>query len=253
MAHMTEHHQWTVGNGPRVHRDINNNSNSHPQLNGQQRCCPPDDGSARGGRFHDSPADAQRNGEREKLLFVALPNCATPRQSDAIATIDVDPESARYGKIVSLLELPNSGDELHHYGWNACASCLGNPSCAARRSHLIFPALSSSRIYIVDATNPMELKLHKTIEPDVLFAMGLSYPHTVHCGPESVMISTIGDANYNNEGNFLLLDPATFEPKGKWSERGTKFGYDFWFQPRHNVNVNDWPPTKMSSLLFFTR
>lgn len=38
-------------------------------------------------------------------------------------------------------------------------------------------------------------------------------------------------------GNFLQLDPKTFEPKGKWpiDGEGTKFGYDFWFQPRHNV------------------
>ena len=83
--------------------------------------------------------------------------------------------------------------------------------------------------------------------------MGLSYPHTVHCAPDSIMISTVGDGNLQNQGvliiydftvsiipptgNFLLLDTKTFEPKGKWPIDGesTKFGYDFWFQLRHNV------------------
>lgn len=63
-------------------------------------------------------------------------------------------------QIVSLLELPDTGDELHHFGWNACASCLGNP-CASGRTHLVFPSLSSSRIYILDASEPKALKLEK--------------------------------------------------------------------------------------------
>lgn len=38
-------------------------------------------------------------------------------------------------------------------------------------------------------------------------------------------------------GGFVLLDGETFEVKGNW-EKGSKvpeFGYDFWYQPRHNV------------------
>lgn len=26
--------------------------------------------------------------------------------------------------------------------------------------------------------------------------------------------------------------------KGKWQEQTTKFGYDFWYQPRHNVMIS---------------
>ena len=38
-------------------------------------------------------------------------------------------------------------------------------------------------------------------------------------------------------GGFVLLDGETFEVKGNW-ERGSSappLGYDFWYQPRHNV------------------
>ncbi|XP_057244509.1 methanethiol oxidase, partial [Malurus melanocephalus] len=42
------------------------------------------------------------------------------------------------------------------------------------------------------------------------------------------------------EGTFVLLDGETFEVKGNW-EKGGKIppmGYDFWYQPRHNVLIS---------------
>ena len=43
---------------------------------------------------------------------------------DALVTVDVDPKSASYRQVVNTLHVPNLGDELHHFGWNACSSCL---------------------------------------------------------------------------------------------------------------------------------
>lgn len=49
-------------------------------------------------------------------------------------------------------------------------------------------------------------------------------------------------------GGFILLDGETFEVKGNW-ENGPKippFGYDFWYQPRHNVLVStEWGVPKV--------
>ena len=42
-------------------------------------------------------------------------------RSDALLVVDVDASSRSYGKIVGQLDLPNTGDELHHFGWNACS------------------------------------------------------------------------------------------------------------------------------------
>lgn len=38
-------------------------------------------------------------------------------------------------------------------------------------------------------------------------------------------------------GGFILLDGETFKVKGKWEKdgKGVPMGYDFWYQPRHNV------------------
>ena len=41
-------------------------------------------------------------------------------------------------------------------------------------------------------------------------------------------------------GGFLLLDGETFDVTGKWESDDSTcpFGYDFWYQPRHNVMVS---------------
>jgi len=72
--------------------------------------------------FYRTPRDAAE-APPEKLAYVAAFSRPAD-QPDAIAVLDVDPDSARYGSVVGFTELPNLGDELHHFGWNACSSAL---------------------------------------------------------------------------------------------------------------------------------
>jgi selenium-binding protein 1 len=72
--------------------------------------------------FYPSPEMAME-APAEKLAYVAMLN-PTLRGVDAMGVIDVDPESKSYGKAVGRVDMPNAGDELHHFGWNACSSCL---------------------------------------------------------------------------------------------------------------------------------
>ena len=49
------------------------------------------------------------------------------------------------------------------------------------------------------------------------------------------------------EGGFLLLDGESFNVLGTWEKKGqsTPFGYDFWYQPRHNVMISsEWGEPK---------
>ncbi|WP_411023293.1 selenium-binding protein SBP56-related protein, partial [Salmonella sp. s51228] len=50
------------------------------------------------------------------------------------------------------------------------------------------------------------------------------------------MISYLGDEKLGAKGSFLLLDEE-FKVKGVWEEPGqaAPYGYDFWYQPYHNV------------------
>ena len=143
--------------------------------------------------------------EREKLLYVVALYAGTPvKAPDYLATIDADPASPTYGKIIHRLPMPNVGDELHHFGWSACGSC-DDP--AARHKYLIVPGFNSSRIHIVDMANPREPKMHKVIEPEeVKKKANLTAPHTIHCLADGhIMISMLGDGEGNGPGGFLLM------------------------------------------------
>ena len=58
---------------------------------------------------------------------------------DYLATVDVDPSSPSYSKVIHRLPVPYLGDELHHSGWNACSSCHGDSS--QQRRYLVLPSL----------------------------------------------------------------------------------------------------------------
>jgi len=73
--------------------------------------------------FYPSPRLAMQAAP-EKLAFVAGLNPRGSNSNDALLVVDVDPASPNYGQRVGQVTLPNSGDELHHFGWNACSSAL---------------------------------------------------------------------------------------------------------------------------------
>jgi hypothetical protein len=62
---------------------------------------------------------------RESLAYVALPTVGHNGLRDALGVVDTDPASPDYGRLVSKLQLPQGGNELHHFGWNACSSHWG--------------------------------------------------------------------------------------------------------------------------------
>jgi selenium-binding protein 1 len=192
-----------------------------------------------------SPKEAMK-APREKLLFVACTYANTGTEKpDYLAVIDADPDSKTYSQVVHRLKMPKVGDELHHFGWNICSSCHGKPG---DRRYLIVPGLKSGRIHIVDAKDPLALKMHKVIEPeDIAKKADLSAPHTVHCLPSGeIMLSMLGNAKGDAPGGFLLLDEK-YEIKGRWENttKGMNFNYDFWYQPRHGVMVSsEWAAPK---------
>jgi selenium-binding protein 1 len=191
------------------------------------------------GPGYASPQEAMK-AEREKLLYVNAVYTGTPiEEPDYLATVDVDPASPTYSQVIARTPMPSPGDELHHFGWNACSSCHTDESKSRR--FLIVPGFRSSRIHILDTNEPRAPKLCKVIEAEeVKQKTNLSAPHTVHCLADgTVMIAMLGDAQGNAPGGFLLLDE-NFDIAGRWERQrdGMDFNYDFWYQPRHNVMVS---------------
>ena len=120
----------------------------------------------------------------------------TRTKPDALAVVDVEPASRNYGRIVGRVDMPNVGDELHHFGWNACSSCLCpySPHPHMLRRYLIVPGMRSSRIHIVDTKpDPRRPKIVKVIDPEtVTRRTGYSRLHTSHCGPDGIYINALG-------------------------------------------------------------
>ena len=103
--------------------------------------------------FYRSPGEAI-GAPPERLAYVAAYDPAG-KAKDAMAVLDCDPASADYGTVAGWSELPSAGNELHHFGWNACSSALchaghGDHGQPLERRYLIVPGIRSSRIYVLD-------------------------------------------------------------------------------------------------------
>jgi selenium-binding protein 1 len=208
--------------------------------------------------FYPSPKLAMQ-APPEKLAFVVAldpkaqdGNGNGKARPDALLIVDLDAASPTFGQRVGQVEMPNLGDELHHFGWNACSSalCPYAPHPHIERRYLIVPGIRSSRLHIIDTKpDPRKPEIVKVIEPEELKARtGYSRPHTIHCGPEGIYISALGNTEGDGPGGIFLLDHFSFEVLGRWEmDRGPQFlAYDFWWHLNHDTLISsEWGTPNM--------
>ncbi|MCP2261628.1 selenium-binding protein 1 [Streptoalloteichus tenebrarius] len=197
--------------------------------------------------FYRSPSEAVAAPPEELAYVVAFDRSG--ERPDALATVDADPDSADYGHVVGWVEMPTLGDELHHFGWNACSSAFAH-AChditGLRRRYLLLPGLRSSNIHVLDThPDPRRPALAKTISAEELAERaGYSRPHTLHCGPTGIYLSCLGGANgAEGPGGIALLDHDTFEVLRAWeTDRGPQYlAYDAWWHLNQNTLVtSEW-------------
>ena len=190
---------------------------------------------------------------REKLGYVVSFNpTAQNGKHDALCAIDLDPASKTYSQVVGRTEVTAVGDELHHFGWNACSAalCPYAPHPHVERRYLIVPGLRSSRMYIFDTKpDPRSPRIVRVIEPEELAERtGYSRPHTIHCGPDAIYVSALGAPNGEGPGGIFLLDHESFDVLGRWEvDRGPQYlAYDFWWHLGHDVAItSEWGTPNM--------
>ena len=147
-------------------------------------------------------------------------------ESDKLVTVDVNPKSKRYGKVIAKLSVGGRG-EAHHMGFTD------------DRKYMWAGALDSNKIFIFDvATNPAKPKLVKTIANFVEKA-GLVGPHTFYATPGKMIIGALsnpkdhggqtGMAVYTNAGEYVST---TMMPT---TGGGDGFGYDVAINPNKNA------------------
>jgi len=188
----------------------------------------------------------------ERVAYVSTFNANGNGRPDALVVVDVDPGSPTYRQVVGRVEMPQAGDELHHFGWNACSSalCPYAPHPHVERRYLIVPGLRSSRIHIVDTKpDPRQPKIVRVIEPEeVASRAGYTRLHTTHCGPDGIYISALGSPTGEGPGGVFVLDHYTFDVLGRWEmDRGPQYlAYDFWWHLGHDTMLtSEWGTPKM--------
>jgi methanethiol oxidase len=142
--------------------------------------------------------------------------------NDSMVTVDANPKSPTYGKIIHRAPVPGQ-HEAHHAGFTD------------DRRQLWAGGLDSSLIFVFDvAADPAKPKLVKTI---TTFAKdtGLVGPHTFYALPGRMLISALsnakdnggrtGLAEYSNDGKFIRTIPMPAD---------APYGYDV----RVNINLN---------------
>src|SRR5438067_509945 len=118
--------------------------------------------------FYPSPRLAMQ-APPEQLAYVVTLNPNADGRPDALCVLDVDSKSSSYGQIVGRVDMPNAGDELHHFGWNACSAtlCPYAPHPHVERRFLLVPGLRSSRIHVIDTKpDPRQPRIVRVIEPE---------------------------------------------------------------------------------------
>ena len=146
--------------------------------------------------------------------------------SDKLVTIDVNPASPKYGKVVHSLSVFRRG-EAHHMGFTE------------DRRYLWAGGLDDSRIYIFDVfSDPAKPRLVRTLD-DLAEKTGLVGPHTFYALPGRMLVQFLsntadhggvtGMGLFTNKGDLIrtYAIPTT--------NGGDGYGYDIGINPQKNV------------------
>ncbi len=146
--------------------------------------------------------------------------------SDKLVTIDVNPKSKTYGKVLNSVSVGGRG-EAHHMGFTD------------DRRFIWAGGLAEPKIHVFDiGTDPGRPKLVKTIA-DMADKTGYLGPHTYYALPGRMLVQALsntkdkggrtGMAVYNNAGEFVASYPMPMDGGGDG------YAYDLAVNPRKNV------------------
>ena len=156
---------------------------------------------------------------------------------DKLVTVDVNPKSANYGKVVNSLSV-GGRNEAHHSGFTD------------DRRYLWAGGLDTNKIFIFDVhTDPAKPKLHKVVTDFVEKSGGVVGPHTTYALPGRMMITGLSNnkdhggrtalVEYSNEGEHVATHwmPTDQNLRGadKTGNFADGYNYDVRVLPRRNI------------------
>ena len=184
-----------------------------------------------------SPYMAKIVGQEDYVYVWTLGVEGLGDEQDKLVTVDVNPASDTYGKVVHTLSV-GGRNEAHHSG------------LSDDRRYLWAGGLDSNKVFIFDVhSNPRQPRLHKVIDNFVAKTGGLVGPHTFYALPGRMMITALsnnkdnggrtGMAEYTNEGEYITThwNPTDSNLRGakKMGNIADGYGYDVRVLPRRNM------------------
>jgi methanethiol oxidase len=176
-----------------------------------------------GGIIQDAEDDSHGR-RQERYLYVAT-IAQSVTDPDFVAVIGADPRRPDFGKIVNRVDMPNVGDELHHFGYSA------------DQDRLIVPGLFSNRINIFDVKHDGKRMALRAVNDQLATQSGYIIPHSVIATSHgSALVTMIGAATETTQpGGIVEIDDRTGEfethfgpgPVRDPSDLGPKYMYDF--------------------------
>lgn len=187
-----------------------------------------------------SPYMAKIEGQEDFVYVWTLGVEGLGDGQDKLVTIDVNPNSSRYGKVVNTLSV-GGRNEAHHSGFTD------------DRKYLWAGGLDTNKIFIFDVhSNPAKPTLSKVVDSFVSDSGGVVGPHTTYALPGRMMITGLSNnrdhggrtalVEYTNSGDFVATHWMPTDQQMNGAKKGGKFadgyGYDVRVLPRKNVMVS---------------
>lgn len=184
-----------------------------------------------------SPYMAKITGQEDFVYVWTLGMQGVGDEQDKLVTVDVNPKSSSYGKVINSLSV-GGRNEAHHSGFTD------------DRKYLWAGGLDTNKIFIFDVhTNPNKPTLFKTITDFVAKSGGVVGPHTTYALPGRMMITALsnnkdhggrtGLVEYTNEGKYITTHwtPTDNDLQGavKTGKYADGYGYDVRVLPRRNA------------------
>ena len=161
-------------------------------------------------------------------------------EQDKLVTIDVNPTSPNYGKVINTLSV-GGRNEAHHSGFTD------------DRRYLWAGGLDTNKIFIFDVhTDPAKPKLTKVITDFVAKSGGVVGPHTTYALPGRMMLTGLSNnkdhggrtalVEYTNAGEYITThwNPTDSNLQGavKTGKYADGYGYDVRVLPRRNLMLS---------------
>ena len=150
-------------------------------------------GLAAGDETCMSPYMAKIEGQEDVVYVWTLGVPGVGDEQDKLVTVDVNPDSDRYGKVIASLSV-GGRNEAHHTG------------LTDDRRYLWASGLDTSKIFIFDIhSDPAKPTLHRVIDDFVDKSGGVVGPHTSYALPGRMMLTGLSN-NRDHGGRTALVE-----------------------------------------------